>query len=198
MAQTALKTTYKDYVPPTEGRKYRITQLEDGLCTIEDVTDYLQQGDTFGAEDINCVNRVVNDACADFSMEEDEMPYRWIDGKTVYRMVLRIAPAEFTEEEVFLWMAEESGNYQHRLRVLTKTGIMSHAKAFLPMSCACSISNSNGGSFRALSYARPEMPTYAFGWRLDKNESDWNLVVNIGALDPASVEHMLFVLYYTK
>ena len=131
-----------------------------------------------------------------YATNETAMPYTWMDGKTVYRMVLRIAPAEFTEEEVFLWMAEESGNYQHRLRVLTKAGILSQAKFFLPMSCACSISSTGG--FRSLSYARPELPTYAFGWRLDKNESDWNLVVNIGALDPASVEHMLFVLYYTK
>lgn len=131
-----------------------------------------------------------------YATNETAMPYTWIDGKTVYRMVLRLAPAEFTEEEVFLWVAEESGNYQHRLRVLTKTGIMSHAKAFLPMSCACSIFTKGG--FRSLSYARPELPTYAFGWRLDKNETDWDLVVNSGALSPSDVEHMLFVLYYTK
>lgn len=196
MAQTSLKTTYKDYVPPTEGRKYRITQLEDGLCTIEDVTDYLQQGDTFGAEDINRVNRVINEACADFTMEENEMPYRWIDGEIVYRMALEYTPEDFTRTEQGVWVATETATRQIILPVLTKTGQLNQAASILPMSCAC-VKGTNGG-FRPISYARPEMPTYAFGWRLDKEDYAWTLAVSPGELDLSSISKLIFVFYYTK
>ncbi|MCB7321110.1 hypothetical protein [Lacrimispora sp. 210928-DFI.3.58] len=54
-----LKTDYKDDV--FEGnRKYRLTQDADGNTEIQDVTEYNQQGDTFGAEDINNLTRAIN------------------------------------------------------------------------------------------------------------------------------------------
>ncbi len=196
MAQTALYTHYKDYLPPSEGRKYRITQLEDGLCSIEDVTEYLQQGDTFGAKDINATNQVINDAFADFSMEENEMPYRWIDGTYVYRTVLQYAPGDFTSATKSLWVAGSTGSKQITMPELTKTGLLNQAASILPMSCACAI-GTNGG-FRSLSYARPEMPTYAFGWRLDKEDYAWTLAVSPGELDLSSISKLIFVIYYTK
>ena len=196
MAQTALKTTYKDYVPPTEGRKYRITQLEDGLCTIEDVTDYLQQGDTFGAEDINEVNRVVNDACADFSMEEDEMPYRWADGKIVYRMGLILTPEAFSVEETSLGIAGEESGKTATMRILTKTNEMSQAKEFLPMTTACLIKPDGG--FRLLNANRPELSNYETGWRIDRANDAWTLVVSIGELLLSDIQKIEFVFYYTK
>ena len=58
-----LKTNYKDDVLDTsknEKRKYRMIQNEDGTVSFEDVTEYTQIGDTFGAADMNKTNEEVN------------------------------------------------------------------------------------------------------------------------------------------
>lgn len=54
-----LKENYKN--DQFEGsRKYALTEGSDGLYTIEDMTEYEQEGDVFGAEDINNTNKAVN------------------------------------------------------------------------------------------------------------------------------------------
>lgn len=54
-----LKENYKN--DQFEGsRKYALTEGGDGLYTIEDMTEYEQEGDVFGAEDINNTNKAVN------------------------------------------------------------------------------------------------------------------------------------------
>lgn len=57
----ALKTDYKDYVADG-ARKYRLTANADGTTGIEDATAYAQQGNRFGAADINATNTAVNAA----------------------------------------------------------------------------------------------------------------------------------------
>ena len=50
-----LKTNYKDAL--FDGaRKYRITANADGTSGIADETVYTQEGDLFGAKDINATN----------------------------------------------------------------------------------------------------------------------------------------------
>ena len=55
-----LKTDYKDAL--FDGaRKYRITANSDGRTSgISDETEYTQEGDKFGANDINATNKAVN------------------------------------------------------------------------------------------------------------------------------------------
>lgn len=54
-----LREDYKDAM--CDGaRKYRITVNPDGTSGIIDMTAYTQDGDRFGANDINSVNRAVN------------------------------------------------------------------------------------------------------------------------------------------
>lgn len=57
-----LKTDYKDdIVSDSSGkRKYNIVTNSDGTVSFEDVTEYLQTGDTFGSGDINKTNELVN------------------------------------------------------------------------------------------------------------------------------------------
>jgi hypothetical protein len=58
-----LKTDYKDDVLDTTQntkRKYQMIDNGDGTVSFEDVTEYLQQGDNFGADDINDTNEEVN------------------------------------------------------------------------------------------------------------------------------------------
>ena len=58
----ALKTDYKNYVLPdgTTLKKYQMINNEDGTVSFQDVTEYTQQGDRFGADDINATNAEVN------------------------------------------------------------------------------------------------------------------------------------------
>lgn len=57
----ALKTTYKDDILSSgTKRKYNQTTNTDGTVSFEDVSEYTQEGDTFGAADINATNTLVN------------------------------------------------------------------------------------------------------------------------------------------
>ena len=59
-----LKTNYKDDVLDTsknEKRKFRMIQNDDGTVSFDDATEYTQQGDAFGAADINATNAKINE-----------------------------------------------------------------------------------------------------------------------------------------
>ena len=55
-----LKTDYKDDVY-SGNRKYEETQNSDGTVSFEDVTEYTQEGDIYGAADANATNKAVNE-----------------------------------------------------------------------------------------------------------------------------------------
>lgn len=58
-----LKTDYKDDVLDTSvntKRKYRMIQNDDGTVSFEDVTEYIQEGDSYGASEINMYNSIAN------------------------------------------------------------------------------------------------------------------------------------------
>lgn len=55
----SLKNDYKDY-SFTDSRKYKITNNSDGTVSIQDVTDYEEIGDSFGAADINAITSMIN------------------------------------------------------------------------------------------------------------------------------------------
>lgn len=55
----SLRTDYKDDVLSGD-RKYRMVNNPDGTVSFVDVTDYTQEGDTFGASDVNATNTAVN------------------------------------------------------------------------------------------------------------------------------------------
>lgn len=59
----ALKTNYKDdilNVNENTERHYQMVNNSDGTVSLNDVTQYTQVGDTFGAKDINATNLAVN------------------------------------------------------------------------------------------------------------------------------------------
>lgn len=58
-----LRTDFKDDVldvTQNEKRKYRVIHNEDGTISLEDATVYIQQGDSFGANELNEMNRMAN------------------------------------------------------------------------------------------------------------------------------------------
>ena len=58
----SLKTDYKDDILAVGNlRKYQMIQNNDGTVSFQDVTQYAQTGDVFGAGDINKTNQAVNE-----------------------------------------------------------------------------------------------------------------------------------------
>lgn len=55
----SLKTDYKDAMYDGQ-RRYRLIPNEDGTYSLPDATTYTQQGDKFGANDINSTNTEIN------------------------------------------------------------------------------------------------------------------------------------------
>lgn len=55
----ALKENYKDDVF-TGKRKYNLINNDDGTISLDDVTEYSQEGDSFGAKDINDITNTIN------------------------------------------------------------------------------------------------------------------------------------------
>lgn len=54
-----LPTNYKDDVFSGQ-RKYRMINNADGTISLEDVTEYSQVGNTYGAAEINAQNEAIN------------------------------------------------------------------------------------------------------------------------------------------
>lgn len=68
----ALKTDFKNDI--FEGnRKYQIIQNDDGTYSFIDVTEYTQEGDVFGANDINDTNSEVNRVAEELSNEKESV-----------------------------------------------------------------------------------------------------------------------------
>lgn len=56
----SLKTDYKNDIF-TGKRKYQITNNTDGTVSLDDVTTYVQEGDILSADDVNAINKAVNE-----------------------------------------------------------------------------------------------------------------------------------------
>lgn len=64
---SSLKTDYQNSILDTTKntkQKFKMIQNDDGTVSFEDVTDYSQVGDDFGAGDINTTNKAVNELTA--------------------------------------------------------------------------------------------------------------------------------------
>ena len=64
----ALKENYKDDildVSVNTKRKYRMTENADGTISLDDETVYTQEGDSFGASDLNAMAHAINNTSSD-------------------------------------------------------------------------------------------------------------------------------------
>lgn len=78
-----LKTNYKDDVldaSKNEKRKFRMIQNDDGTVSFDDATEYTQQGDAFGAADINATNAKINEQSQSLTQQVADI-YVGEDGK---------------------------------------------------------------------------------------------------------------------
>lgn len=123
-----LKTDYRD--DEFDGnRKYKISDIGEGLSSIEDKTTYLQEGDMFGAEDINATNRAVN--LLNHTTEVTLTVSGWTGSAAPYSQTVGVAGA--TEEmEAILVNALSPGANLDTQKAYTKAfGIISSGTAEL-------------------------------------------------------------------
>lgn len=123
-----LKTDYRD--DEFDGnRKYKISDIGEGLSSIEDKTTYLQEGDMFGAEDINATNRAVN--LLNHTTEVTLTVSGWTGSAAPYSQTIEVAGA--TEEmEAILVNALSPGANLDTQKAYTKAfGIISSGTAEL-------------------------------------------------------------------
>ena len=126
----ALKTDYKDYIPPSGGRKYKITANSDGSSSVEDITQYQQVGDTWGAEDINQVNKLVNGAVYPNLLDNSDYKiaqagYNGAHGSTGYlcdRWSKYIVTGSMTDDGMLL-TPSGAGAWIIQYKLLTDTGL---------------------------------------------------------------------------
>ena len=111
MAQ--LRTDYKDEildVSVNAKRKYRQVDNGDGTISFVDVTEYSQQGDPFGAGDINATNQAVNDCFQSVS-----------DGKALVASAITDKGVSTDATATFATMAENIANISTDLSKNAKT-----------------------------------------------------------------------------
>lgn len=151
----ALKTDYKDYIPPSGGRKYKITANSDGSSSVEDITQYQQVGDTWGAEDINQVNKLVNGAVypnlgtntnfpnpvnqrgATSYTGDGTSPYcidRWrISNGTTYTVgTFTLSAATYANRACGMWQSNEMGAHQLSIGDDVTVSIYANGKLHTP------------------------------------------------------------------
>ena len=87
-----LRTDYKDDVlniNTNERRKYRMINNADGTISFEDVTDYVQNGDSFGSTDVNTITERVNrsltgaDVVDNYESTAEDLPFSANRGREI-------------------------------------------------------------------------------------------------------------------
>lgn len=94
-----MKTDWKDDV--FEQRKYNMTNNSDGTVSLEDVTEYSQQGDSFGAKELNAIGEELN-ALTD---EVAETKKSVSDGKTLIAAAITLKKVATAATDTFASMA---------------------------------------------------------------------------------------------
>lgn len=74
----SLKTDYKDYILDTmknTTRKFNMINNPDGTVSFEDVSEYSQTGDSFGANDINNITKAIGANTKSISQQSEAIVY---------------------------------------------------------------------------------------------------------------------------
>lgn len=100
----ALKTNYQEDI--FEGnRKYKISTDSSGKSEIVEVTSFTQEGDLFGAADINATNTVVNNLAGEITTLKKSVS----DGKTLVAAAITAKKVAATVSDSFATLAEKIG-----------------------------------------------------------------------------------------
>lgn len=56
----SVRTDYLNYIPPSDGRKFKMITNADGTVSLTDATEYTQEGSVWGAGDANAFGEAIN------------------------------------------------------------------------------------------------------------------------------------------
>lgn len=85
MTNTEAKTNWKDYIPDSQGIRYRLNQLEDGTYQIIDVSNYTVIGDKVTAEALNTLGQIINNKANSEDIPEVKVDQIHDTNGTLYR-----------------------------------------------------------------------------------------------------------------
>lgn len=185
--------TFKDQLPPDEGRKYRITGNPDGTSSIEDVTQYRQYGTPFGAKEVNELYSRVAEVAPDYTAATVKMPYNWIDGHAIYRRVITLVPSQMTEIQYTDTPSPDPTAVALYQYVASKalTGI----DTILPMGSA--MMYTSGGNVMPLGYIR-HSGYYDAGYGfLPASGPNYDITLYTGQRQAAEIAKVILIVYYT-
>lgn len=94
-----MKTDWKDDV--FEQRKYKMTNNSDGTVSLEDATVYSQQGDAFGAKELNAIGEELNALASDVTATKKSVS----DGKTLIAAAITLKKVTTAATDSFATMA---------------------------------------------------------------------------------------------
>ena len=86
-------------------RKYKMVNNDDGTVSLEDSTTYTQQGDSFGAKELNEIGKEIND----LTNEMKEAKKSVSDGKTLIAAAITLKRVATAATDTFAVMAEKIG-----------------------------------------------------------------------------------------
>ena len=84
-------------------RKYKMVNNDDGTVSLEDSTTYTQQGDSFGAKELNEIGKEIND----LTNEMKETKKSVSDGKTLIAAAITLKRVATAATDTFAVMAEK-------------------------------------------------------------------------------------------
>lgn len=108
-----LKTNYKDDILDTSvntQRKYRMVNNADGTISLEDVTVYTQNGDSFGAADINKTNQAVLDLNSSLNTKKCNFSY-FSTGSSSRNFKLNGTLAEQERTPIIFYITHQHGYF---------------------------------------------------------------------------------------
>lgn len=124
----ALKTDYKDDV--FEGnRKYTISTDAQGVSEIADTTSYTQDGDQFGANDINATNKAINHI--NHTTEVTLTVSGWTGSAAPYTQTVNVAGATADLEAIMVSALADGANAATQKAYIKAFGIISSGTASL-------------------------------------------------------------------
>lgn len=123
-----LKTDYKDAMYDG-ARKWRITQNADGTSGIVDETTYTQDGDQFGANDINATNKTINHI--NHTTEITLMVSGWEGSAAPYTQTVNVAGATADLEAILVSALADGASAATQKAYIKAFGIISSGTASL-------------------------------------------------------------------
>ena len=178
-----LRTDYKDDVlniNTNERRKYRMIPNADGTVSFEDVTDYVQNGDSFGSSDLNAITEWVNrsltgaDVVDNLESTETKLPLSANMGREINEKITNMPKTAYGQSYI--------GGGNTSSEVIDLSTVLPENSTILCIQISQLYTPTSG--VHALAY--------------EANETDRTLIVHSKEANASGRIHFFYAIYYTE